>query len=162
LRLWDALYEAGQEHGLIAAGRAALNSLRLEKGYRLWGTDMTTEHTPEEAGIGFAVKADKGDFVGAAALAAAGAPTRRLRCLTINDGRSVVMGKEPVYLDGVLSGYVTSAAFGYTVGRPVAYAWLPAETSEGDTVEIEYFGRRVAATVTAEPLVDPGMERLRG
>ncbi|MET1152633.1 FAD-dependent oxidoreductase [Arthrobacter sp.] len=161
LRLWDTLFEAGQEQGLIAAGRAAFNSLRLEKGYRLWGTDMTTEHTPEEAGVGFAVKADKGDFVGASALAAAGAPTRRLRCLTIDDGRSVVMGKEPVYLDNVLSGYVTSAAFGYTVGRPVAYAWLPADTAEGDTVEIEYFGRRVPATVAAEPLVDPGMERLR-
>ena len=72
------------------------------------------------------------------------------------------MGKEPVYVDGAAAGYVTSAVFGHTVGRPVAYAWLPPELSEGDGVEIEYLGERVPATVSAEPLVDPGMERIRG
>ncbi|UOX89080.1 hypothetical protein MUY14_00015 [Amycolatopsis sp. FBCC-B4732] len=84
-----------------------------------------------------------------------------MRCLTIDDGRTVVLGKEPVFVDGVASGYVTSAAYGYTVGRPIAYAWLPASADVGSSVEIEYFGRRVAATVAAEPLVDPGMERIR-
>ncbi len=162
LRLWDLLHEAGQEFGIAPAGRAAFNSLRLEKGYRSWGSDMTTEHTAEEAGLAFAVKTDKGEFVGAAAAAAAADPRRRLRCLTVDDGTSVVLGKEPVYVDGTAAGYVTSAAYGYTVGRPVAYAWLPADVTEGDAVEIEYLGERVAATVSAEPLVDPGMARLRG
>jgi len=160
LRLWDALWAAGQPLGVIAAGRAAFNSLRLEKGYRLWGTDMTTEHDPYEAGVDFAVRPAKGDFLGRDALEGR-TPSRRLRCLTIDDGRTVVLGKEPVFVDGVASGYVTSAAYGYTVGRPIAYAWLPASADIGSSVEIEYFGRRVAATVAAEPLVDPGMERIR-
>ncbi len=160
LRLWDALWAAGQPLGVIAAGRAAFNSLRLEKGYRLWGTDMTTEHDPYEAGVDFAVRPAKGDFLGRDALEGR-TPSRRLRCLTIDDGRTVVLGKEPVFVDGVAAGYVTSAAYGYTVGRPIAYAWLPASADIGGSVEIEYFGRRVAATVAAEPLVDPGMERIR-
>jgi glycine cleavage system aminomethyltransferase T len=85
-----------------------------------------------------------------------------LRCLTVDDGTSIVLGKEPVYVDGSAAGYVTSAAYGYTVRKPIAYAWLPASVSEGDAVEVEYFGKRIAATVSAEPLFDPGMERLRG
>lgn len=163
LRLWDALWAAGQPLGVIAAGRAAFNSLRLEKGYRLWGTDMTTEHDPYEAGVGFAVRPAKGPFSGRDAIEGRSEETasRRLRCLTIDDGRTVVLGKEPVFVDGVASGYVTSAAYGYTIGRPIAYAWLPASADVGSGVEIEYFGRRVAATVAAEPLVDPGMERIR-
>jgi glycine cleavage system aminomethyltransferase T len=163
LRLWDALWAAGQPLGVIAAGRAAFNSLRLEKGYRLWGTDMTTEHDPYEAGLAFAVRPAKGDFLGREAIEGRSEETasRRLRCLTIDDGRTVVLGKEPVFVDGVASGYVTSAAYGYTAGRPIAYAWLPASAAIGSSVEIEYFGRRVAATVAAEPLVDPGMERIR-
>ncbi|GAB3349221.1 GcvT family protein [Amycolatopsis echigonensis] len=162
-RLWDALWRAGQPLGVIAAGRGAFNSLRLEKGYRLWGTDMTTEHDPYEAGVGFAVRPAKGDFVGRAAIdgRSEGTSARRLRCLTVDDGRTVVLGKEPVFVDGTPAGYVTSAAYGYTIGRPIAYAWLPGSVGIGDQVQIEYFGRRVAATVAAEPLVDPGMERIR-
>lgn len=68
LRLWDTLWEAGEEHGVIAAGRSAFNSLRLEKGYRAWGVDMTDEHNPYEAGVGFAVRMDKDGFVGQEAL----------------------------------------------------------------------------------------------
>ncbi|MGM0931682.1 MAG: GcvT family protein [Actinomycetota bacterium] len=164
LKLWDLLFEAGQEHGIIAAGRGAFNSLRLEKGYRLWGTDVTPEHSPYEAGLGFSVFKDKTDFVGHAALAARRdePASRVLRCLTVDDGTSVVLGKEPVFVNGEPAGYVTSAAYGYTVGRPIAYAWLPAGLAEGASVEIGYFGRKVAATIAAEPLVDPKMERLRG
>jgi glycine cleavage system aminomethyltransferase T len=164
LKLWDLLFEAGQEQGIIAAGRGAFNSLRLEKGYRLWGTDMTPEHEPYQAGLGFSIAKDKDSFIGAEALAERRAQpaAMQLRCLTVDDGTSVVLGKEPVYFKGEAAGYVTSAAYGYTVRRPIAYAWLPASTAEGDAVEIEYFGTRVAATVAAEPLVDPGMERLRG
>jgi glycine cleavage system aminomethyltransferase T/glycine/D-amino acid oxidase-like deaminating enzyme len=162
-RLWDALWTAGQEHGVIAAGRAAFNSLRLEKGYRSWGTDMTTEHNPYEAGLGFAVRLAKGEFVGRAAIAnlSEDTATRRLRCLVIDDRRSVVLGQEPVYVDGEPVGYVTSAAFGHTVGAPIAYAWLPGSVEIGAAVDIEYFGRRIAATVSAEPLVDPEMTKLR-
>ena len=163
-RLWDILWEAGQPHGVIAAGRSAFNSLRLEKGYRSWGADMTTEHDPYEAGVGFAVKAGKEGYVGQAAIAGRSqeTATQRLRCLTVDDGRSVVLGKEPVYYEGKPMGYVTSAAFGFTIGKPIAYAYLPSTVVEGNAVEIEYFGKRIQATVTPEPLFDANMSRLRG
>ena len=162
-RLWDVLWLAGQAHGVIAAGRTAFNALRLEKGYRSWGTDMTTEHDPFEAGLGFAVRADKENFVGKPALRGRSEETasRRLRCLTVDDGRSVVLGKEPVLRDDATIGYVTSAAFGYTIGKPIAYSYLPVSVAEGDVVELEYFGDRIKATVTPEPIYDPEMKRLR-
>ncbi|TDC95465.1 FAD-dependent oxidoreductase [Saccharopolyspora aridisoli] len=162
-RLWDALWGAGQPLGVIAAGRAAFNSLRLEKGYRSWGSDMTTEHNPYEAGLGFALSKKKTDYVGYDAVAGLSADTitRRLSCLTIDDGRSVVLGSEPVFVDGEPAGYVTSAAFGHTIGKPIAYAWLPASATPGTSVEIQYFDRKVRATVAVEPLVDPEMTRIR-
>ncbi|EFY87157.1 Dimethylglycine Oxidase [Metarhizium acridum CQMa 102] len=165
LRLWDALWKAGQSYGIIAAGRSAFNSLRLEKGFRSWGTDMTTEHNPYEAGVDFAVKMDKkGAFIGQSSLKGISEDTipRKLRCITVDDGKSMVLGKEPVFFGGKSQGYVTSAAFGFTIGKPIAYAYLPTTIQEGDAVELEYFGTRIPATVTAEPLYDPEMKRLRG
>jgi glycine cleavage system aminomethyltransferase T/glycine/D-amino acid oxidase-like deaminating enzyme len=164
LKLWDTLWAAGQAHGIVAAGRSAFSSLRLEKGYRSWGTDMTTEHDPFEAGLGFAVRMDKGDFVGRSAIEGRSEATarRRLTCLTLDRPTDVVMGKEPIRVDGQAVGYVTSAAFGYTVGRSIAYGWLPAELAGvGRAVEIESFGERLPATIAAEPLFDPDMSRLR-
>jgi glycine cleavage system aminomethyltransferase T len=159
--LWDTLWEAGQRLGVIAAGRSAFNSMRLEKGYRSWGTDMTTEHDPYESGLGFAVRMDKGPFIGREALEGRSS-TRTLTCLTVTDPHAVVLGGEPVGIDGDPVGYVTSAAFGYTVGVGIAYAWLPAEFSvPGREVWIEYFGERVPAVVAKEPLFDPEMTRLR-
>jgi glycine cleavage system aminomethyltransferase T len=163
-KLWDTLWEAGQAHGVIAAGRDAFASMRLEKGYRSWGTDLTAEHDPYEAGLGFAVRMDKGYFVGRDAIVGRSAETvtRKLTCLTVDDPYAVVLGKEPVLIDGRPSGYVTSAAYGYTIGKNIAYAWLPASAAvPGRPVEIEYFGEKVAAVVAAEPLFDPGMTRLR-
>ena len=103
------------------------------------------------------------DFIGRAALQERGAaPRRRLTCLTIDGPAAVVMGKEPVYDGEDCVGYVTSAAYGYTIGRGIAYAWLPAElTKIGTEVRIGYFDERVSAVVAAEPLADPNMERIR-
>ncbi|GAB3518629.1 GcvT family protein [Arthrobacter monumenti] len=164
LKLWDALWQAGQPLGVIAAGRSAFNSMRIEKGYRAWGSDVDTEHDPYAAGLGFAVRPAKGDFVGREALTGRSedTATRRLRCLMIDDGESMVMGKEPVFLKGERAGYITSAAYGHTVHSPIAYAWLPSSAVEGCQVEIDYFGNRIPATVVAEPLVDPGMKKIRG
>ncbi|MBE1548699.1 glycine cleavage system aminomethyltransferase T/glycine/D-amino acid oxidase-like deaminating enzyme [Mycobacterium sp. OAS707] len=163
LHLWDVVWAEGEKHEVIAAGRAAFNSLRIEKGYRSWGTDMTTEHNPYEAGLGFAVSVKKAGFVGHAALQGVSDATirRRLMTVVIDDGVSVVMGQEPVFLDGKPVGYVTSAAYGHTVGAPIAYAWLPASAKVGTRIEIQYFDRLIAATVGAEPLVDPDMTRIR-
>ncbi|MBF8185312.1 FAD-dependent oxidoreductase [Nonomuraea sp. K274] len=153
LKLWDTLWSPGLA---TTGGRAAFNSLRLEKGYRSWGVDMTTEHNPYEAGLAFAVKDGK-DFVGRDALS-----TDINRKLVPLLSTEVVMGKEPVRHDGRTVGYVTSAAYGHTIQRPIAYAWLPIELAEpGTHVDISYFGRRVPAEVAAEPLFDPGMEKIR-
>jgi glycine cleavage system aminomethyltransferase T/glycine/D-amino acid oxidase-like deaminating enzyme len=164
LRLWDLLWEAGQPFGVIAGGRGAFNGLRLEKGYRMWGTDMTTEHDPYEAGLGFAVKLDKGDFIGREALLRRkeSGPRCKLSCLLLDDPSVVVMGSEPVYAEGRPVGYVTSAAYGYSIGQSIAYAWLPPELSEeGAQTEVEYFGEPHGATVAEEPLFDPAMKRMR-
>ncbi|GAB6900379.1 GcvT family protein [Kineosporia succinea] len=165
-KLWDTIWAAGQEHGLIAAGRGAFNSLRLEKGYRSFGTDMTFEHDPWEAGLDFAVRLQKESFLGRSAVVSRReAVKRRLTCLLLDDSASYhqPLGKEPVFDGDACVGYVTSAAYGYTVNAPIAYAWLPSELSvPGQRVEIGYFDRRLPATVAAEPLFDPEMKRLRG
>jgi 4-methylaminobutanoate oxidase (formaldehyde-forming) len=161
-RLWDELWATGAAHGLVAAGYKAIDSLRLEKGYRVWGADITPEETPFEAGLGFAVKLDKGDFVGREALLAAQSPSRQLCCLLLDDPRSVALGSEPVRVGEALVGRVTSGGFGYTVGRSIAYAYLPSGSSApGTRVAVEIFGRWVDGEVAAEPLVDPAGVRLR-
>jgi dimethylglycine oxidase len=168
LKLWDTLWAGGQEHGVIAAGRGAFNSLRLEKGYRSFGTDMTCEHDAWEAGLGFAVRLQKESFLGRdATLARQGDVRRRLSCLLLDaeagsSTDSIVLGKEPVFAGGTCVGYVTSGAYGYTIGRSIAYAWLPAElATAGQQLTIGYFDRRLPATVATEPLFDPKMTRLR-
>jgi len=163
-RTWDLLWEAGREHGLVAAGLGAFDTLRLEKGYRLWGQDIHTEHDPFEAGLGFAVKMDKGEFQGREALARRleRGPTRKLACMTLDDPVAVVLGKEPIRSDGRVVGYATSAGYGYSVGRCIVYGYLPVELAvPGTPVEVEYFDERLPATVAEDPLWDPKGERLR-
>lgn len=169
--LWDQLMEAGAGHGILPVGRRAFESLRLEKGFRLWGTDMTREHTPEEAGLSFAVKgaaAEKPTHLEQAAGPERAAEPRRLVCMTLEDPAAVLMGHEPVYTAGPADaerrpvGYVTSADQGYTIGASIAYAWLPAELAEPGTVlEVSYFDGRHRAVVAEEPLFDPAGERMR-
>ncbi|MTD15325.1 FAD-dependent oxidoreductase [Nakamurella sp. YIM 132087] len=176
LALWDLLMRTGAEHGIIAAGRGAFNALRIEKGYRSFGGDMTGEHGPDESGLSFAVKGDL-EFHGKAGLAARPAPTSRLCLLTLEspaggDGPDhIVLGSEPVYAVSAESaagtadtavGYVTSAAYSYTLGVPLAYAWLPTALAvPGSEVEVGWFDRRYRAVVTAEPAFDPEMKKIR-
>lgn len=163
LWLWDRIWEAGQAFGIVAAGRRAFNSLRLEKGYRSFGTDMTREHSPQEAGLGFAVRPAKGEFIGREALEVRPVE-RRLACLTLDDPEAIALGSEPVFAAGAdeCIGYVTSADQGYTIGATIAYAWVPARFAEaGQRLELEYFGKRFAATVRCEPLFDPEMAHIK-
>ena len=161
LALWDTIWEAGRKHGLVAGGYKAIDSLRLEKGYRVWGADITPEDTPFEAGLGFAVALDNRDFVGREALVAAGEPERRLRCLTLDDPRAIALGSEPVRVGDDLVGRVTSGGYGYTVGKSIAYAYLPAEHGVGTEVAVEIFGEWVPGTVADEPLYDSEGELIR-
>jgi glycine cleavage system aminomethyltransferase T/glycine/D-amino acid oxidase-like deaminating enzyme len=159
--LWRTLWEAGREHGLVAGGYRAIDSMRLEKGYRVWAADITPEETPYEAGLGFCVKKE-GGFIGAKALETAAEPERRLRCVVLEDPRSVALGNEPVRVEGEIVGRVTSGGYGYSVQRSIAYAYLPSELQPGSEVAIDIFGRWVAGEVAVEPLFDPRGERVRG
>lgn len=164
LHLWDTLWSAGKTLGVIAAGGGAFDSLRLEKGYRLWGTDIHSEYNPYEAGIGFAVRLKKCEFRGRLALERVKTTglTRKLCCLTLEDPGVVVMGKEPILDADRVLGYVTSANFGYTVRRSIAYGYLPAKyAAEGTPVDIYFFGCRHRAHVCREPLFDPANEHLK-
>jgi glycine cleavage system aminomethyltransferase T/glycine/D-amino acid oxidase-like deaminating enzyme len=160
LGLWRTLWDAGRPHGLDAAGYRAIDTLRLEKGYRVWAADITPDETPHDAGLGFCVRDDK-DFVGRDALVES-EPLNRLRCLVLEDPRSVALGNEPVRVGGEVVGRVTSAGYGYTVGRSIAYAYLPAEHDAATAVEVDIFGRWVPGEVAREPLYDPEGERVRG
>jgi glycine cleavage system T protein len=161
-RLWDVLWEAGQEHNIIAGGMGAFDSLRLEKGYRALGSDIQSEHNPLEASLGWAVDFDQGKFIGREALLKfkdAG-PKRKLCCLTMQDG--IALGSEPIFADEQRLGYVTSTNYGYSVGKQIAYGYVPIEfTDKGTKVQIEYLGERYDAFVDDDPQYDPGMSKLR-
>jgi glycine cleavage system aminomethyltransferase T/glycine/D-amino acid oxidase-like deaminating enzyme len=166
--LWRALWESGSEHGLVAGGYRAIDSLRLEKGYRVWAADITADENPFEAGLGFCVKKTSGAFKGASALGISAAgertappPQERLRCIVLADPRSVALGNEPVRVADEIVGRVTSGGYGYTVERSIAYAYVPAELGFGAEVEIDIFGRWVAGEIAREPLYDPRGERVR-
>jgi glycine cleavage system aminomethyltransferase T/glycine/D-amino acid oxidase-like deaminating enzyme len=165
LGLWRAIWEAGQEHGIVAGGYRAIDSMRLEKGYRVWGADITPDETPYEGGVGFCVKLDKeAEFVGRDSLVAAveAGPRQRLACITLDDPRSIALGNEPVRVDGEIVGRVTTGGYGYTVERSIAYGYLPASlAAPGTGVAIEIFGTWVDGEVVAEPLFDQAGERIR-
>jgi 4-methylaminobutanoate oxidase (formaldehyde-forming) len=164
LKLWDTLWEAGKQFGIVAGGYRAIDSMRLEKGYRVWSSDITPDDNPYEAGLGFAVRLNKEvDFIGKQALirARAAGVNRRLRPLLLEDIDSIALGGEPVRVDGQVGGRVTSGGVGYTLKRSIAYAYVPVQAAVGTSVEVEVFGRWVPAVVSDEPLFDKKGERIK-
>jgi 4-methylaminobutanoate oxidase (formaldehyde-forming) len=163
--LWSTLWEAGRPHGIVAAGYRAIDALRLEKGYRVWSSDITPDETPYDAGLGFAVALDKQPaFLGREALVAAKAAglRKRLRCLILDDPRSVCLGNEPVRVGGEIVGRVTSGGYGFAVERSIAYAYLPPDQAAiGTRGEVEVFGEWIGFEVVREPLYDPEGARIR-
>ena len=163
--LWRTLWDAGRPHGMVAGGYRAIDALRLEKGYRVWSSDITPDETPFEAGLGFAVVMEKEpEFIGRDALVAARAagPRKRLRCLVLDDPRSICLGNEPVRLGGEIAGRVTSGGYGFAVERSIAYAYLPPDRAAiGTRGEVEVFGEWVGFEVAREPLYDPDGARIR-
>ena len=161
-QLWDTIWDAGQEYGVVPMGWEALDSTSLEKGYRLWGTDVTPEYNPYEAGIGFAVDLDT-DFVGKDALVAAREDgiDEKLVPITLDESGVVVDSGHPV-LDGEdVIGYGCRADYGYTIDAGIVYAYLSTDYAEpGTDVHISYEDERHAATVREEPLFDPDMDRM--
>jgi glycine cleavage system aminomethyltransferase T len=157
-KLWKSVMEQATKVGAVPAGRSALTSLRLEKGYRAWGSDMSREDTPISAGLEFAVRAD-GEHIGMNA--AIRPATRRLRTLQLNEIDLVPTVSQPVFIGDQNVGYITSAEFGWSIGAPVALAWLPIETKQGETVSIACGGQRVSAVVMPDAVFDPTGSRIR-
>ena len=165
LSLWDELREASREFNMICSGAGAFESMRLEKGYRSLGTDIHTNTNPYESGLGFTVKLKKqNDFIGKEALQKLKEQpiTKKLTCMVLDDPEGMALGTEPIYKDGKVVGYATSTNYGYFVDKHIVYGYLPSELSTlGTNLELEYFGKRFALTVTNEPLLDPENNRLK-
>lgn len=168
--VYDAIVEEGSKFGLAHAGYHAINSLRLEKGFRLWGHDITTEDTPYEAGLRFAVAMDKpGGFLGHDALVARKDEklTRRMVSVLLTDENVMMYHDEPIWRDGKLVGRVTSAMFGHTLGACVGLGYISNDAGVSKTFvetgkfEIEVAGERVDAQVSLKPFYDPGNKRIR-
>jgi 4-methylaminobutanoate oxidase (formaldehyde-forming) len=168
--VWDALVRAGRPVGLRPAGYKCLDSLRLEKGYRYWSSDVTPAENPYEAGLGFCVKLNKGDFVGREALLRIKAEglRRKLCTITLSPPPSSpttgegVYGGEAVYCAGRLLGRLRSGGYGYTIGKSIGYAYLPVELARpGTRLEVEVFGEGLDAEVAPDALYDPKGERTR-
>jgi 4-methylaminobutanoate oxidase (formaldehyde-forming) len=164
VQVWDRIMAAGREHGIRAGGYRVLDSLRIEKGYRSFGTDLTASDTPFEGGVGFCVDGDRDGFIGATALAAARerGPRWRLRTLLVGDGDYLrLYGGEAVRVDGEVVGRVRSCAYAFTVGRNVALATVPPGLGEGDRVSVEVLGEPVVAEIAPDVLYDPDNLRVR-
>jgi 4-methylaminobutanoate oxidase (formaldehyde-forming) len=159
--VYDLLTQAGEALGVRNAGYRAIESCRLEKGYRYWSTDLTADYTPWEAGLGFCVALDKGDFIGREVLADAkktGA-ARKLCCFTLGEYRPL-NGGETISRAGEVLGVLTSGGYGYTVGKSIAYGYIPAAAADKRDFEIEVMGAPVAATRHDGALYDPRRERI--
>jgi 4-methylaminobutanoate oxidase (formaldehyde-forming) len=155
-QVWDRLMRAGHASGIRPGGYRVLDSLRMEKGYRYYGTDLTLLDNPLEAGLGFCVRFDKPSFNGRDALSAAreAGITRRLRTLLVGaEGYIPIYGGEAVYQNGAVIGRLRSCAYGFTVRRNLAYSYLPVDLGPGAPVEVEVFGERVPASVTEQAVV---------
>jgi 4-methylaminobutanoate oxidase (formaldehyde-forming) len=156
----EALKAAGAPLGLRDAGYRAIESCRLEKGYLYWSADITPETTPFEAGLGFAVAMEKGEFTGREALQAAGPPRRRLVTLSV-EGFAPFHGGETVLHEGRPVASLTSAGYGHHLGRTIGFAYLPVELASAGDFVVEAFGKGYAAARGPRCLYDPRMERLK-
>jgi len=143
--VYDLLLDAGQDVGIGHAGYRAIDSLRMEKRYLYWNADITPDHNPFAAGLGFAVAMNKGGFLGRDALAAtlAKGPAHKLCCLVL-ERPLAVYGGETILLDGSVVGSTTSGNYGYTVGRSIVYGYVPAGLVRCEGFEIEAFGEMFA------------------
>jgi 4-methylaminobutanoate oxidase (formaldehyde-forming) len=170
LGVYDEICSVGEQFGLVHAGYHALNSLRMEKGYRHWGHDITDEDTPLEAGLGFAVKLEKeGGFIGQDALLnqKQRGLERRMLQFRLDDPQPLLYHNEPIWRDDRIVGYISSGAYGHTLGSCIALGYVKRsdqnETEEWVTgkYEIEVAGQRFSAQASLAPMFDPKNEKIR-
>jgi 4-methylaminobutanoate oxidase (formaldehyde-forming) len=166
VQIWDRLAAAGAPYDVRPVGYRVLDSLRMEKGYRAFGSDLTAGDTPDEAGLGFCVALErKGEFVGRAAVEAQRLRgiERRMRTLLVGDGaQERVYGGEAVLAAGAVVGRVRSAAYGYTVAQTIASAYLPRTLAPDTPLVVEALGELVPAAIAEDVLYDPENARVRG
>ncbi len=162
--VFELLRVAGAEHGIVDVGYRTIDTMRLEKGYVYWSTDVTPDTTPWEAGLGWRVNLNKGDFLGRDALVAqqqAGIE-RRLCTFTLESMAYPVSGEAIIHPDsGEVVGFTTSANFGHTIGKPIAYGYLPIEHCDRTDFTIEVYGEPIPAIRHDRPLYDPDNSRLK-
>jgi 4-methylaminobutanoate oxidase (formaldehyde-forming) len=159
--VYETLWLAGREHGMVDAGYRAIESLRLEKRYLYWGAELTPDYNPYEAGLGFCVALGKVDFIGRDALLRVkqSGPKRRLAGFSVA-GWVPLHGGEAILRSGKAVSVTTSAGYGHTVGRSIAFGYLPAEETGADGFEIEAFGKRYPAERQDGPLYDARRARI--
>lgn len=168
--VYDLLMASGGEYGLINAGYRAIESCRLEKGYRAWGSDIGPDHTPVEAGLGWAVKMRRNiPFRGREAIERqlSGGVKKRLACFVPDDPDIVLLGRETIYRDGKRVGWLSSGGFGYTLGKPIGYGYV--RNTDGvtedfvlsGTYELDVARERIPCKVSLSPLYDPDMARVK-
>ena len=162
-KVWTTLIDAGKNHGMKTCGYRAIESLRLEKGYRAWGVEISTETNPWDAGLGFAVAMKKDSFIGKVALMKSKEDvTRKLGAILFDDIRQVPLGNEPVRVGGQIVGRIKSGGQGYTLGKAIGYAYLPIAHSEAGTIlDVEFFGQWRQGVIATEPLFDPTNAKIR-
>jgi glycine cleavage system T protein len=160
--VYDTLRAAGEPHGIADAGYRAIDACRMEKGYLYWSGDITPDYNPYEAGLGFCVALGKGDFIGREALARIKAEgvTRKLCSFTV-EGFAPFHGGEAIFFDGKVVGSTSSTGYSYTLGRTIAFGYLPTAMANEDAFSIEAFGRAFEAKRGPRTLYDPKMERLK-
>ncbi|VAV98609.1 Sarcosine dehydrogenase [hydrothermal vent metagenome] len=168
--VYAALMQAGAAHGLQDAGYRALESCRLEKGYRAWGADIGPDHTPFESGLGWAVKLKSNvDFKGREAMVAQkeNGVKKMMAGFTVDDPDVVLLGRETIYRGGVRVGWLTSGGFGYSIGKSIGYGYIRnADGVDQDYVlagdyELEVATKRIPCNVHMQPLIDPKMTRVK-
>ena len=162
VHVYDTLREAGASHGIADAGYRAIDTCRMEKGYLYWSGDITPDYNPYEAGLGFCVALDKGDFLGRAALEKIKAEgvSRKLVSYTV-EGFAPFHGGEAVILDGKVVGTTSSTGYSYGLGKTIAFGYLPTEISNEKSFQIEAFGKIYEAVRGPRTLYDVSMERLK-
>ena len=161
--IYEILWKNGQDLGVKNVGYRAIDSLRLEKGYRYWGAELTPDHNPYESGVGFCVDLKKGSFIGRDALLKIKeiGPNRKLCCFTLNDAKPVFFrGGETICHKGEVLGVVTSGGYGYTIKKNIAYGFIETDYVNFNEYEIDYYGEKISATLHKKILYDPNREKI--
>jgi 4-methylaminobutanoate oxidase (formaldehyde-forming) len=170
LSVYKSLMDAGESHGIVNAGYRSIESLRLEKGYRAWSSDIGPDYSPFESGLGWAVKLKSNTpFMGREASVALKEKDRvkQLACFTVDDPDVVLLGRETIYRNGERVGWLSSGGFGYTIGKNIGYGYVrnpdgvSTEFLKSGSYELDVSTKRIPCNIEFGSLYDPTMECIK-